>query len=361
MCIFASVKLKSAGYSVFFEENAFSYLNDFLKEEAFSSVFILCDVNTKRYCLPLLLKRSPALKKVKKFVIAAGEKHKNLDEVNKVWNFLLENDADRNSLLVSVGGGVVCDLGGFAAGTFKRGINFIHIPTTLLAMADASVGGKTGVDFKGYKNLIGTITQPQGVFINEVFLKTLPPRQIKNGIAEIIKAALIASPVLWKKFLQQKDLSDKDLKQFIKDSVTIKNDIVKKDPNEKNIRKILNFGHTAGHAIESYFLNKKNNFLHGEAIIMGMCVELCLGKIMGITEAKPAMDAFLFMKENYHLKLFSSTEIPAFLKLMQHDKKNTHGRLNFALIERPGHAVINISCTSSEVKEAFVLYNNLLK
>ncbi|MGZ3867255.1 MAG: 3-dehydroquinate synthase, partial [Bacteroidia bacterium] len=225
------MKLNSAGYSVYFEKDAFSYLNEFLKESSFSSVFILCDTNTKRYCLPALLKKSAYLKKAKVFVMPAGEKHKHLDTVNKVWDHLLDNDADRNSLLISLGGGVVCDLGGFAASTFKRGINFIHLPTTLLAMADASVGGKTGVDFKGYKNLIGTITQPQGVFINEVFLKTLPQRQIKNGIAEIIKAALIANPALWKKFLAENDLSKIGFSQFINDSVVVKNEIVKKDPN----------------------------------------------------------------------------------------------------------------------------------
>ncbi|MGZ3861818.1 MAG: 3-dehydroquinate synthase [Bacteroidia bacterium] len=355
------MKLKSAGYSVYFEKGPFSYLNGFLRENSFSSVFILCDTNTKRDCLPALLKKTSGLKKAKVFVIPAGERGKNIETVNKVWDFLLESDADRNSLFISVGGGVVCDLGGFAASTFKRGINFIHIPTTLLAMADASVGGKTGVDFKGYKNLIGTIMQPQGVFINEIFLKSLPARQTKNGIAEIIKAALIANPALWKRFLAVKNISGINVTQFIQDSVVVKNEIVKKDPNEKNIRKILNFGHTAGHAIESYYLTKKNSFLHGEAIVMGMCVELCLGKILGITAAKSVMEAFLFMKGNYHLRSFSSSEISAFMKLMQHDKKNSNGRLNFALIEKPGHAVINISATANEVKEAFILYNNLLK
>lgn len=358
---FCPVKLKSAGYSVYFEKGAFSYLDGFLKEGSFSSVFILCDANTKRYCLPLLLKKNSVLRAAKVFVMPAGEKNKHLGTVNKVWDNLLKSGADRNSLLISLGGGVVCDLGGFAASTFKRGINFVHIPTTLLAMADASVGGKTGVDFKGYKNLVGTITQPQGVFINEIFLKTLPQRQIKNGIAEIIKAALIADASLWRKFLTQKSLSKIDITRFIKDSVVVKNEIVWKDPNEKNIRKILNFGHTAGHAIESYFLDKKSSLLHGEAIIMGMCVELCLGKILGITEARSAMEAFLFMRNNYTLKQFSSSEITSFLKLMQHDKKNTGGRLSFALIEKPGQAVINITAEPSMVKEAFVLYNNLLK
>jgi 3-dehydroquinate synthase len=353
--------LTSTGYTVSFEKNTFSYLKKYLSGDSFSSVFILCDVNTKKSCLPLFLKQNKALRSAKVFVMPGGEKHKTLETVNKCWNFLLENNADRNSLVISLGGGVVCDLSGFAASTFKRGINFIHAPTTLLAMADASVGGKTGVDFKGYKNLIGTITQPQGVFIHEIFLKTLSSRQIKNGFAEIIKAALVGNPALWKKFLSQKELPLTNLSSFIHASVVVKNKIVTKDPNEKNIRKVLNFGHTAGHAIESFYLNKKNSFLHGEAIVMGMCVELCLGKILGITNANTAMEAFLFFKENYVLKAFSKSEIENFLKLMQHDKKNNKGQLNFALIEKPGSPLINIPATSGEVREAFVLYNNLLK
>lgn len=358
---FGSMKLNSSGYAVYFEKGSFSYLKKFLSENSFSSIFILCDSNTKTKCLPLFLKQNKRLQKVKVFAMPAGEKHKTLETVNKCWNFLLENKADRNSLLICLGGGVVCDLGGFAASTFKRGMNFIHVPTTLLSMADASVGGKTGIDFKGYKNLIGTITQPNGVFINELFLKTLSVRQIKNGLAEIIKAALIGNAVLWKKFLSGKELPDTKLTDYMHASVVIKNKIVTKDSNEKNIRKVLNFGHTAGHAIESYFLNKKNNFLHGEAIIMGMCIELCLGKILGITTANSAMEAFLFFKNNFQLRNFSEKEIESFLKLMQHDKKNTKGKLNFSLIEKPGHPIINITAITNEIKEAFVLYNNLLK
>jgi len=353
--------IKSLGYSVYFEKGTFSYLEKYLKENPFSTIFVLCDTNTKKYCLPLFLKQNKVLQKAKVLVIPVGEKNKTLVTTNKCWEFLLKNNADRRSLLISLGGGVVCDLGGFAASTFKRGINFIHVPTTLLAMADASVGGKTGIDFKGYKNLIGTITQPQGVFINEIFLKTLSSRQIKNGFAEIIKSALIGNPSLWKNFLSLKKLPETDLTSFIHDSVFIKNKIVIKDPNEKNIRQVLNFGHTVGHAIESYFLNWKNSLLHGEAIVVGMCVELCLGKIVELTNANAAMEAFLFFKKHFSLRKFSTKEISGFLKLMQHDKKNRDGKFNFALIEKPGAPVINVHASTRDVKEAFILYNNLLK
>jgi len=354
------MKLKSAGYFVYFEKGKFSHLTHFLQENSFSNIFILCDKNTEKHCLPLFLKENKALKGATIFSISAGEKHKTLDTALSAWNFLLNNKADKNSLLICLGGGLVCDLGGFMASTFKRGIHFINVPTTLLAMADASVGGKNGIDFAGYKNLIGTITQPQGVFIYEDFLKTLPVQQIKNGFAEIIKASLIGDKKLWKKFLSITKLPETKLTDFIYNSVLVKNKIVLKDPTEKNIRKILNFGHTAGHAIEAYYLDKKNSLLHGEAIVIGMCVELCLGKILTLTSPKIAMDAFLFFKKHYTLQPFSEKEIELFIELMQHDKKNKDGELGFALIEDVAKPLINISASAQDVKEAFALYNNLL-
>ena len=354
------MQLNSIGYTIFFENNDFNHLHYFLKEHDFSSIFILCDKNTEKHCLPIFSKKNKALNTAKVFSIPAGEKYKTLDTVLTTWNFLLNNNADKTSLLICLGGGVVCDLGGFIASTFKRGIHFINVPTTLLAMADASVGGKNGIDFNSYKNLIGTITQPQGVFIEESFLKTLPLRQIKNGFAEIVKAALIGDKKLWKKFLSLSKLPETKLTDFIFDSVVVKNKIVLKDPTEKNIRKILNFGHTVGHAIEAHYLDKKNSLLHGEAIVMGMCIELCLGKTLTLTSPKIAMEAFLFFKKYFALQSFSEKEIELFIELMQHDKKNKDGELGFALIEDVAKPLINISASAQDVKQAFALYNNLL-
>jgi 3-dehydroquinate synthase len=354
------MKFRSAGYDVCMEKDSFSYFQSFMQANRFSSVYILCDTSTVKYCLPLFLQKNKFLKNVPVFIIPEGEKNKNLATVTACWDFLLDQGADRRSLLICLGGGVVCDLGGFAASAFKRGIRFVHIPTTLLAMADASVGGKTGVDFHGYKNLIGSITQPEGVFIYDGFLKTLPGRHIHNGWAEIIKTALIGHPRLWKEFLALKTIPSDHLYDFISESVQVKNRIVLKDPNEKHLRQILNFGHTAGHAIETYFLKKKNSLLHGEAVVIGMCIELCLGKILQITEAKTAIEAILFLKENFSLRKFSTSEINALLKLMRHDKKNKSGSLNFALIKKTGKHALNVIAASEEVKEAFHLYNNLL-
>lgn len=355
------MKLRSAGHNVYFETDSFSYLEEFLHENLFSSVFILCDRKTKKFCLPFFLEQNPSLRSAKVLVIEPGEKHKNLSTLTASWNFLLTHNADRRSLLICLGGGVVCDLGGFAASTFKRGIQFIHVPTTLLAMADASVGGKTGIDFRGFKNIIGTITQPQGVFIYDGFLETLPLRQLNNGMAEIIKAALIGDVKLWRKLRGMKKLPARGLSPFIRSSVKVKNDIVVKDPNERNVRKALNFGHTAGHAIETYFINRKNMLLHGEAVVMGMCVELCLGKIMKHTDTQTAFTAFVFLKKQYKLKRFSEKEVKSLMGLMKQDKKNHSGQLNFALIDKIAKPVINVWASPIQVTEAFTLYNNLLK
>lgn len=360
MLTFAIMQLRSAGYHISFENRDFEYLTRFLHRTAFSQVLILCDSNSRKYCLPLLLRQAKQLRKSPVHVVPAGERHKTLASAQGCWDFLLKHAADRSSLLVCLGGGVICDLGGFAASTFKRGLAFVHVPTTLLAMADASVGGKTGIDYRGYKNLIGTITQPQGVFIEQAFLRTLHRRHIYNGMAEVIKSALIGDKRLWHRLLMVHALDKADLDYLVHAAVKVKNKIVTDDPLENNIRKALNFGHTVGHAIESYFLKRSNSLLHGEAIVMGMCVELCLGKQLNHTYPAAAMEVFLFFRKHYALRRFTRAEIEACLKLMQQDKKNRNGRLNFTLIEKPGTAWIDMTASAREVRDAFGLYNNLL-
>lgn len=351
------MNVKSLGYTVFFEGNDFSHLNLFIREQNFSGIFILCDKSTQKHCLPVFIRRNKALQHAKVIVIPAGEKHKTIDSAKSIWEVLLQNKADKNSLLISLGGGVICDMGGFIASTFKRGISFINIPTTLLAMADASVGGKNGVDFMGYKNIIGTITQPKGVFIYEGFLHTLPKRQLKNGFAEIIKAVLIGNSTLWKKLVSLSQLPQENFTSFIYDSVSVKNKIVLKDPYEKNIRKSLNFGHTVGHAIEAYYLQTKKKWLHGEAIAIGMCVELLLGNILQLTDNKTVEQAISFLKKHYSIPRFTQDEVSTFIDFMQHDKKNKDGKLAFALIKSVGKPIIDVYATQSQVKEAFNLFS----
>src|SRR5690606_17356227 len=255
---------KSNTYSVYFERQ-FNALREFLNKNTYSKIFILTDRNTSEHCLPVVTSLMPELTAYDLIEIDPGEENKNIDFCIGIWKMMLDFGADRKSLLINLGGGVVTDMGGFAASTFKRGLDFVQIPTTLLSQVDASVGGKTGIDMDGVKNIIGTFTQPKAVFINTTFLTTLADKQVVSGFAEMVKHGLIYD----KNYFEE--LKSIDLRQiddsFIVRSVEIKNDVVTGDPTEKGLRKILNFGHTIGHAIESYSLAHDSfPLLHGEAI-----------------------------------------------------------------------------------------------
>ena len=254
-------EIKAIDYSIWIGENSLSKLDI----STYSKVAILVDENTKRDCLYKLPKiENPLIIEIK-----SGEEYKNISTCNFIWEQLTINNFDRNSLLINLGGGVIGDMGGFCAVTYKRGLEFIHIPTTLLAMVDASVGGKLGIDFKGFKNQIGLFHNPKAVLISTEFLDTLDESELKSGFAEVIKHALILDNPLWLK-LKNTTFTDLDWEDIINHSVQIKNKIILEDPFEKGERKKLNFGHTFGHAIESYYLEKGTPISHGEAIFMGM-------------------------------------------------------------------------------------------
>ena len=256
--------IKSHSYEVHLEELAEAALNLHVGKNNYSRIFLLVDENTRAHCLPIFEKkykhRIDAI-----LEIPSGEENKNINTCQKVWQALSNNNGDRKSLLINLGGGVLTDLGGFVASTFKRGIDFINIPTTLLSMVDASIGGKTGIDLGPLKNQIGVINQPQMVLIFPEFLKTVEERQIKSGYAEMLKHGLIKDLEYWS---QLKETPDYTVPHFIQKSIALKNEVVMQDPTEQGLRKILNFGHTLGHAIESYFLEdpSKKTLLHGEAI-----------------------------------------------------------------------------------------------
>lgn len=275
--------------SVFYGQDGYSRLNDLLEEEKPSKVFILVDRNTHELCLFRFLQKIKVEFQTEVIEIEAGEEFKHLQTCEGVWNALSELEADRKSLLINLGGGVVTDLGGFVASTFKRGIKFINIPTTLLSMVDASVGGKTGVDLGNLKNQIGVINQPEMVLIDSTYLETLSALEMRSGLAEILKHGLIADEMYWEKVSRLSELNLSDLDDIIRKSVEIKGAIVEKDPFEQNIRKTLNYGHTLGHAIESYCLthSQKKKLLHGEAIAAGMILETYLSvKLQGFPENK---------------------------------------------------------------------------
>jgi 3-dehydroquinate synthase len=351
--------IQSTGYTVYFEGTAFTALNSWLKHNRHSAVFILSDENVSKACLNSLIKKVKVLKGCDVMLVASGEENKNIETCVNLWSELTDSNADRNALLINFGGGVISDMGGFVASTFKRGIDFINIPTTLLAMADASVGGKTGIDFGSYKNHVGTFAQPKGVFIYPGFLKTLDKRQLHSGYAEIIKSALIADKKLWNQISKVTALGEKELLPLIQQSVRIKNAIVKKDPNEKNVRKALNFGHTAGHAIESFFLGKKNSLLHGEAIAVGMLTEGYLSfKRKGLNHHE--LQALINLIFDYFPKVkMIEKDFLTIIALMKHDKKNANGKLNFTLLNGIGKFKTDVVCDTLDVLESLTFYNSL--
>lgn len=265
--------IKANDYSIYFNHEAYEMLNSWISNYNYSKLFILVDETTNEFCLPKLLPLLEVEIPIEIIEIEAGEEMKNISTCVEIWSILADLGADRKSALLNLGGGVITDLGGFVASTFKRGIDFINIPTTLLGMVDAAIGGKNGVDLGALKNQIGVINAPKLVLIDTDFLETLPQNHMKSGLAEMLKHGLIFDKTYWNQFKDLKDLNFDDLDQLIHRSVEIKNEIVCQDPTETGVRKALNFGHTLGHAIESHFLETPTLLLHGEAIAIGMVLE----------------------------------------------------------------------------------------
>ena len=317
-----------------------------------SKVFILTDENVAPFWLPEVAHWLHCDSAVD-IVIKAGEQHKNLQTVQRIWKTLMKHHADRNALLVNLGGGVITDLGGFAASTYKRGIKFINIPTTLLAMVDAAIGGKTGIDFGGGKNQIGTFAEAEEVIIDPVFLETLPERELFSGLAEMLKYGFIADAKLL-------EINLEDYQQFIVRCGEIKREIVAQDPTEKGLRKILNFGHTLGHAIESHCLTTDYPLLHGEAVTLGMFGALWLSvKQLGLEES---------ILQNFENQLpmllseaevaLSETDIDLILGYLVHDKKNKGEKPQFVLLKKVGNPVWNVEVESDLVKQALAYIIN---
>ena len=318
------------------------------------------DQNSDMLCLPLIHDKN-SIGKFKKVAILSGEENKLLSSVEKIWLFLSQNRADRKSLVVNLGGGMVTDLGSFAASTFKRGVEFVNIPTTLLSQVDASVGGKTGFNFNGLKNEIGVINQPLKVIIDTRFLSTLNHENLISGYAEMIKHGLIHS-VDHLSELQKFDLTNPDhdkLREMIAHSVTVKEYFVERDPNEKNIRKALNFGHTVGHAIESYSLEKDTPLLHGYAVAYGMLVELYLSALICDFDKSLLTNLSIWILSIYGKFRIPVSAYEKLFELMGHDKKNEGKRINFTLIPSVGEVEINQNCTKEQIFEALDYFREL--
>lgn len=352
--------IETKNYTVHFNSVAYDAMNAYLRQNNFSKIFVLVDQNTHEHCLSQFLSHLETELEIEIIEIEAGEAHKTIDTCVGVWETLSSLGADRKSILLNLGGGVVTDLGGFVACTFKRGIKYINIPTSLLAMVDASVGGKTGVDLGNLKNQVGVISSGDLVLIDTSFLDTLPQNELKSGLAEMLKHGLIADRTYFERLTNLSQLTLNDLDQLIYDSVVIKNDIVTEDPSEHGIRKHLNFGHTLGHAIESYFLahTEKKALLHGEAIVIGMILETYISwKLLGFSE-KDLKYITQSFNNIYPLVSIDANDYGDIIDLLKFDKKNEHGNVNFVLLEAIGRPKIDCLVDNALIIESFEFYKN---
>ena len=351
--------LQSNNCQIVFQDSGMEQLNRSIQEGKYASLFILVDQNTKRDCLPHFLKKLQVSQVPEVLVMEPGEEHKNLSTCQNLWEALSEKQGDRKSALINLGGGVVTDLGGFVAACFKRGIAFYNVPTTLLSMVDASVGGKTGIDLGMLKNQVGIITDPKMVLIDPVWLSTLSKEEIRSGFAEMLKHGLIAAPEYWSELSQLAEVDAVLITHSIRTSIEIKNKVVIEDPFENGLRKILNFGHTLGHAIESYFLihKEKKTLLHGEAIAIGMVLETYLSTQVCGLDPVVANEIKAVFANFYTSVTFSDSDINALLQLLQHDKKNSHGKINFVLLEAIGRPKIDQQVPNALFKKAFDFYS----
>lgn len=331
-------------------------LRDFLRDRSYSKLIVITDENTSRHCLPLLAPRLSSYQWTE-ICISAGEQHKNINTCQQIWSEMIRAKADRKALSINLGGGVIGDMGGFCAAAFKRGMDFVQIPTTLLSQVDASIGGKLGIDFMQVKNSIGLFCDPQAVFIDPRFLKTLAQAEIRSGFAEIIKHSLIADASQWESIQSLKDLTTAKWANFIVPSLLVKKRVVEEDPFEKGIRKALNFGHTIGHAVEGFALETDRPLLHGEAVAIGMICEAFLShRLLGLPVS--ALESVRrFILETYGSYPLNASNYPAYIDLMRNDKKNEDGKINFSLINPIGEAVINQSCEPELIVESLDYYN----
>ena len=341
---------------VVISENLTETLATAIAECEHDRTFILVDETTERCCLPIVSDMD-CVRGAQTIIIGATDTNKTLESLSHVWEALGEGGATRHSSLINIGGGMVTDLGGFAASTFKRGINYINIPTTLLAMVDASVGGKTGINFHGLKNEVGVFSNASTVILDTIFLKTLDAENIRSGYAEMLKHGLISNEQMWAELvtfeLENPDFSK--LSRMLADSVAVKQRIVTEDPLERGIRKALNLGHTAGHAFESFAL-KQEPILHGYAVAYGLICELYLSTIKTDFPSDKMHQTVSFIKEHYGKMTITCDDYPTLLELMTHDKKNVAGTINFTLLGGIGDIRINQTATKEEIYEALDFY-----
>lgn len=343
---------------VYITQNLVEDLRKECDGRATNGVFFLVDENTRKLCLPLFMK-DEFFGKVTVIEIKANDDHKTLESLASVWTSLQKNGATRKSLMINLGGGMVTDLGGFAASTFKRGMEYVNVPTTLLGAVDAAVGGKTGINFGGLKNEIGVINSSKSVVINADFFRTLDAENLRSGYAEMIKHGLISNVEIWKHILSF-DLDNVDynrLSELLLESISVKEKVVEIDPTEKGLRKVLNFGHTVGHAFESYAMEIGKPVLHGYAVAWGMISELYLSyKLLGFPK-EALSTAVRMIKENYGALPIKCDIYDHLYDLMTHDKKNEgDGRILFSLLKNIGEIEINVAVSKKDILDSLDFY-----
>ena len=341
---------------VIIAENLEQSLTNAVNECEHDKIFILADETTHRLCVPVVADFE-CLKGAQVITIGATDANKTLLSLSHVWEELGQRGATRHTLLINIGGGMVTDLGGFAASTFKRGVNYINIPTTLLSMVDASVGGKTGINFNGLKNEIGVFNNAASVILDTQFLRTMDRENILSGYAEMLKHGLISNERMWAELLafDVEEPNLKELRRMVSESVAVKQRIVTDDPTEQGIRKALNLGHTIGHAFESLALQRKP-VLHGYAVAWGLISELYLSAIKTGFPTYKMHQTVNFIKEHYGKMSITCDDYPTLLELMTHDKKNVAGIINFTLLGGIGDIRINQTANKQEIYEALDFY-----
>lgn len=348
--------------NIIFSNNIANALDSVLKGMDYNKIIILTDVNTQQFALPKVAD-VPVVKQSPHIVVKSGDMNKNIETASVVWKQLEENGATRNTVVVNIGGGVVTDLGGFAAAVFKRGVKFVNVPTTLLGAVDAAVGGKTGVNFNGLKNEIGVFREADAVIISTLFFDTLPSTELRSGYAEMLKHGLLSDRRYFADLLKFDIVADvNDSEKFldlVKRSVIIKRDIVASDPHEQGLRRVLNLGHTVGHAFESLAMKRMNPVPHGYAVAWGIVVELVLSHLIYKFPSDLLHIVAQFVKENYGVFHITCNDYDEILALMHHDKKSRGGEINCSLLADVGDIKLGTVVSEEDAKAALDTYQDL--
>lgn len=346
-----------------FSNDVASQLDALVEKYNPSKLFVLVDANTRQLVLPKLVNESMAVANASVIEIEAGDTNKNIESLMHIWSQLVEGGATRKSLMINLGGGVITDIGGFASATFKRGIRFINVPTTLLSAVDAAVGGKTGINFHGFKNEIGAFCEAEAVIISTRFLSTLCNEELLSGYAEMLKHGLISNADTYNRLLANDvaNIDAEQMLQLLQESVMVKKRVVEEDPTEKGIRRALNLGHTAGHAFESLALQRKSPIPHGYAVAWGLVVELVLSHMQLQFPSNELTRLATYIYENYGAFNITCDDYQALIEFMRHDKKNdSANEINFTMLKNVGDIHIDCIATEDDIKAALDIYRDFM-